>query len=309
MRNKFASEFAKMAQYDDSLVMVVADISPAGAMNDFRQASPDRFVNTGVSEQSMIGIAAGLAMAGFRPFAYTIASFALFRCFEFVRLDLAYQELPVTVVGMGGGVTYSTLGFTHHAVEDVAVARVVPGLNVLAPCDPYEVVKLTQWSGSHNQRPQYLRLGKVGEPELLTDSSDSEVIVGKLRYLKRGSDICIIGYGPILGLGLMASDKLKQRGIDISVISCHTLDPLDEYGIRQMLETYDRIVVIEEHVFQGGLGQSIREMAFRENAVKQVSCIHLQSEFIHHYGSHAEILEKHGVTLEHVIKVCLEGED
>src|SRR4051812_17913606 len=122
MRNSFAATFHELAREDERLCMVVADISPAGAMDAFRKEYPKRFVNTGVAEQIMIGMSAGMAMRGLRPFAYTIATFALFRPFEFVRNDLAYQRLPVTVVGVGGGVTYSQLGGTHHAMEDVAMA-------------------------------------------------------------------------------------------------------------------------------------------------------------------------------------------
>ena len=142
--------------------MVVADISAAGAMDRFRTEFPKRFVNTGVAEQIMIGMCAGMSMRGLKPFAYTIATFALFRPYEFIRDDLAYQNLPVTVVGIGGGVTYSQLGGTHHAMEDVAVACAMPNMRVLAPCDPSEVSAATQWCIGNQDGPVYLRLGKAG---------------------------------------------------------------------------------------------------------------------------------------------------
>src|SRR3990167_2010280 len=126
MRNQFAETFYEIAKKDPRLMMLVADISAAGSMIEFRKNFPHRFVNTGVAEQIMIGMAAGMSMQGLRPFVYTIATFALFRCFEFVRVDLAYQNLPVTVVGVGAGVAYSNLGSTHHAMEDVAIASAVP---------------------------------------------------------------------------------------------------------------------------------------------------------------------------------------
>ena len=145
MRNRFADVFYQAAKADPRLCVVVADISPAGSIARFREEFPERFVNTGVAEQAMIGMAAGMAQRGLRPFAYTIATFALYRPFEFIRDDLAYQNLPVTVVGVGGGVVYSTLGATHHAMEDIAVAAAVPNLSVIAPCDPEETEAATRW--------------------------------------------------------------------------------------------------------------------------------------------------------------------
>jgi len=134
MRNRFAETFYELAKDDLRQCMIVADISPAGSMSRFRDEYPERFINTGVAEQVMIGMSAGMAQRGLRPFAYTIATFALYRPFEMIRDDLCYQNLPVTVVGIGGGVSYSTLGATHHAQEDVALAMCVPNLRVLAPC-------------------------------------------------------------------------------------------------------------------------------------------------------------------------------
>ena len=145
MRNRFADVFYDLASVDPGMAIVVADISPAGSIARFRTEFPDRFVNTGVAEQIMIGLCAGMALRGMRPMAYTIATFTLFRPFEFVRDDLCYQNLPVTIVGIGGGVTYSTLGSTHHAMEDVSIASALPNMQVIAPCDAEEVEAATKW--------------------------------------------------------------------------------------------------------------------------------------------------------------------
>src|SRR3954471_15792013 len=138
MRDAFARTLYQVAKKMPNVFIVVADISPAGSMAQFRQEFPERFINVGVAEQSMIGICAGLALRGKKPFAYTIATFSIYRPFEMVRDDLCYQNLPVTVVGIGGGVTYSTLGGTHHAQEDIAVMSAIPNMSILAPCDPLE---------------------------------------------------------------------------------------------------------------------------------------------------------------------------
>lgn len=164
MRNALAKTLYELAQQDERIVVLVADISPAGAMEEFRRDFPTRFINVGVAEQSMIGLAAGLAQRGMRPVCYTIATFALFRPYEFIRCDLAYQKLPVTVVGMGAGLSYSTLGGTHQAMEDVAVALACPGLIVLAPSDPEETSDCIRWCLTRESGgPVYMRIGKAGE--------------------------------------------------------------------------------------------------------------------------------------------------
>src|SRR5665213_3899361 len=197
MRNRFADTFYELGKADPRLCVVVADISPAGSIARFRQEFPDRFVNTGVAEQIMIGMAAGMAQRGLRPFAYTIATFTLYRPFEMVRDDLCYQNLPVTIVGIGGGVTYSTLGATHHAQEDVSIASTIPNMSVIAPCDPGETEIATRWCATQERGPVYLRLGKAGEPDFTSKSADAWAF-GKVRQIRPGTDVCILSYGPIM---------------------------------------------------------------------------------------------------------------
>lgn len=301
MRNIFAQTFHEAAKIDDRLCMVVADISPAGAMNEFRKDFPGRFINTGVAEQIMIGMVAGMSMQGLKPFAYTIATFALYRPFEFIRDDLCYQNLPVTVVGIGGGVTYSTLGSTHHAQEDIAIACAVPNLRVIAPCDPEETKHATQWCINQEEGPVYLRLGKAGEPTLGNNKSDP-FIYGKLRYLTHGKDVAIIGYGPILKIGIECAEKIQAKGKTCSVISAHTIKPLDDSGIEKMLDTHETIIVLEEMISRGGLSDEIRIIAFEKKAKCKIQVHTLKDEFIHKYGSHADILHSHGLTAENVME-------
>lgn len=300
MRNTFAQTFHEAAKTDPRLCVVVADISPAGAMDSFRREYPDRFINTGVAEQIMIGMVAGMSMRGLRPFAYTIATFSLYRPFEFIRDDLCYQNLPVTVVGIGGGVIYSTLGSTHHAQEDIAVACAIPNLNVIAPCDPEEVKAATTWCIEQEKGPVYLRLGKAGEPSLSKDAL-TPFEFGKLRYLRQGSDICILGYGPVLKLAIEASDELVNLGISVSVISVHTLKPLDRIGIIDSLKRFKHVIVIEEMVSRGGLGEMVKVIAWESQAQCKINCLSLKDEFIHCYGKHEDILSAHGISLANLI--------
>jgi transketolase len=294
VRNMFANTFFEAGQKDERLCVVVADISPAGAMDKFRQTFPKRFVNTGVAEQIMIGMCAGMALRGLRPFAYTIATFTLFRPFEFVRDDLCYHNLPVTIVGIGGGVTYSTLGGTHHAQEDVAIASAIPNMAVIAPCDPAETRLATLWCTAQERGPVYLRLGKAGEPDLTANAVDGFEF-GKLRYLKRGRDVCILGYGGILKLGAELATKFEARGDSVSLVSAHTVKPLDRDGVENVLRSHARVVVIEEMAPTGGLGPRVKEIAWDIQAKCRVDSFALRDEFVHNYGSHGDLLGAHGL--------------
>ena len=163
MRNVFAEELYKHAIKDKNIYVVVADISPAGNMQKFQKKYPDRFVNVGVSEMTMIGMCAGLALENKRAFAYTIANFTLYRPFEMVRNDLCYQNLPVTIVGMGAGTTYANLGGTHISQEDISIARSIPNMSIIAPSDPDELKQAMKYCCMQKSGPIYLRIGKSGE--------------------------------------------------------------------------------------------------------------------------------------------------
>jgi transketolase len=297
MRNRFADTFYELGKADPRLCVVVADISPAGSIAKFRREFPRRFINTGVSEQIMIGMAAGIAQRGLRPFAYTIATFTLYRPFEMVRDDLCYQNLPVTIVGIGGGVTYSTLGATHHAQEDVAIASAIPNLSVIAPCDPAETEAATRWCAVQERGPVYLRLGKAGEPDF-TSKLGEPWEFGKVRKLRPGSDVAILSYGPIMKRAVVVADRYESRGQRAAVFSVHTLKPLDLEGLTGILRTYRHVVVIEECAPNGSLSMRTKELAFGIGAHCRLDTFTLKDAFIHCYGSHDDILDAHGLATE-----------
>jgi len=274
--------------------MIVADISPAGSMARFRDEHPDRFINTGVAEQVMIGLAAGMCQRGLRPFAYTIATFALYRPFEMVRNDLCYQNLPVTVVGIGGGVTYSTLGATHHAQEDVAIAMSIPGLSVLAPCDPLEVDAMTRWCAVQETGPVYLRLGKAGEPTL-TGELDQPWEFGRIRWLRKGGRHCIVTYGVITKMVLEIAEELERDGLEVSVVAVPTLKPLDYEGLSEVLMSHASVSVIEECVPRA-LAVEVQALAFQTNYGGSITTFSLKDQFIHSYGTHSDVLHAHGLS-------------
>jgi transketolase len=296
MRNTFSQALYEAATDNPDVYIVVADISPAGNMAKFRDQYPERFINVGVAEQSMIGICAGLALKGCQPFAYTIATFTLYRPFEMVRDDLCYQNLPVTVVGMGAGVIYSTLGGTHHTQEDIAIAGALPNMQIIAPCDPAECSEATRYCAQQKKGPVYLRLGKAGEPNF-TDKAIDPWQFGKLRYIKRGGDVCILTYGIIMRKAMQLAERFEAKGKSVSVVSCHTLKPLDVAGIEAALHRHKHVIVIEEHAPQGGLAPRTKQIAWDSRAQCRLDTFTLQDAFIHNYGSHDDLLAAHGLGL------------
>jgi transketolase len=301
MRNTFSETLYQCAKADPRVYIVVADISPAGPMAKFQSEYPERFINVGVAEQVMVGMCAGLALKGCRPFAYTIATFSLYRPFEMVRNDLGYQNLPVTVVGMGAGVIYSTLGGTHHTQEDIAVAGAIPNMQIIAPCDPLECIDATRHCATQDKGPVYLRIGKAGEPKL-TENAAEPFQFGKLRYLRRGKDVCILSYGVIMKMAAQLADQLQAAGQSVSLVSCHTVKPLDRAGIERALHTHKHVIVIEEHAPQGGLAPQTKQIAWDSRASCRLDTFSLRDEFIHNYGSHDDLLAAHGLSLEQILK-------
>ena len=300
MRNSFSETLYECAKADPKIFVIVADISPAGPMAKFQAEYPERFINVGVAEQAMIGISAGLALKGCRPFAYTIATFSLYRPFEMVRNDLGYQNLPVTIVGMGAGLIYSGLGGTHQSMEDIAIAGAIPNMQIIAPCDPLECIDATWHCATQTKGPVYLRIGKAGEPKL-TENALEPFVYGKLRYLRRGTDVCIMSYGVITKLAVSVADRLQAAGKSVSVVSCHTVKPLDRSGIEQALHSHKQVIVIEEHVPQGGLAPQTKQIAWDIGAKCALHTFTLQDEFIRNYGSHDELLAAHSLSLDRIM--------
>lgn len=285
MRDAFADAVYDAAKTDPRVCVVVADISPAGSMERFRSDFPDRFINVGVAEQAMIGVAAGMALRGMRPFCYTIAPFALFRPLEFIRCDLAYQRLPVVVVGMGAGLSYGALGPTHHATEDVEVACAVPELALVAPCDPPDVRAAVRWC-LRQSGPVYVRLGKAGEPDLPNAAAPFE----DLRWLRgtRANTRMILTYGPVAARAVSAAYW--------SVATLRVLKPLDREKLRDIVGR-GHVLVLEE----ASGAPLYRELLAIRNELELPhtparwdlrSCA-LPREFVRRVGSREELLKEY----------------
>ncbi len=288
-----------IARKDESLVLLVGDIG-FRVFDDFRDEFPDRFYNVGIAEANMIGVAAGLAMTGMKPVVYTIIPFLVMRAFEQIRVDLCIQNLPVILVGVGGGLSYDTLGPTHHAIEDLAIMRSLPNMQVLTPCDPQEVVMTFREGFSHTS-PTYLRLGKGGEENLLTKKTIKDRVPGKINTIKTGRDILFICCGPILKETHKAIDILSSD-YDCGLINIHSLKPLDTQSLAENFRNVNLIVTVEEHSIIGGVGSAIAEIIAQSNINVQLLMIGIPDVVTKRIGKRDYLLEKHSMDSKSIAK-------
>lgn len=256
MRNEFADELTRLGDIDPRVVMLSGDIGNR-LFDVFRARHPSRFFNCGVAEQNMIGVAAGLALSGLRPVAYTIAPFITTRCLEQIRVDICYHEAPVIIVAVGAGLAYAGLGPTHHACEDIAFLRSLPGMIVCCPGDAWEV-RAALRTALAQDRPVYLRMGKKGEP-LIHSEVPADFAFGRALSLREGDEICLISTGNILPEVVHAADALAAHGRSVEVLSMHTVKPLDTAALARVFARCRVVAICEEHGAIGGLGAAVIE--------------------------------------------------
>jgi transketolase len=255
MRNAFANAVTEMGDVYPELIMLAGDIGNR-LFDKFKENHPARFYNCGVAEANMTGVASGLAASGLRPITYTITPFNTVRCLEQIRLDICYPDLPVIIVGTGSGLSYASLGATHHSMEDIALMRTMPNMHVICPADSVEV-RLAVREALKLGRPTYIRLGKKGEP--LVHKSEPVFEIGKGIVIKSGTDVAILGVGNTLDLAMRCADKLHQKDVSVKVISLHTVKPLDETLLHKLFAEQKIVAVIEEHALIGGAGSALLE--------------------------------------------------
>jgi transketolase len=248
MRNAFRDAIAALAAADERIWLLTGDLGYT-VLEGFRERFPDRFVNVGVAEQNMTGVAAGLALSGKIVFTYSIANFPIVRCLEQVRNDVCYHNLNVNIVAVGGGVVYGPLGYTHHAVEDLAIARALPNITVVAPGDPVEVRLATRALASR-PGPSYLRLGRATETVVHREEPAFEI--GKPIVLREGNDVALVAVGGVLANVAAAAERLAADGIAPRVVSLHTLKPLDAAVLAEAVAGPRHVFVVAEHMEGGG---------------------------------------------------------
>jgi len=297
MRGAFFRALLGSAEQDESVHLVVGDIG-YGVVEEFARKFPGRFLNAGVAEQNMTGLAAGMALSGKIVFTYSIANFPILRCLEQIRNDICYHNANVKIVAVGGGLAYGALGATHQATEDLAIMRSLPQMVVVAPGDPIETEAATRAVAAH-AGPCYLRLGRAGEARIHLKNIDFKL--GKSIEMRQGKDLTLISTGGMLETAMRVSNLLCEEGLQARVLSMHTVRPLDDAAVESAARETGAIFTLEEHSVVGGLGGAVAEfLAENWQAPVVFKRFGLPSEFSCLVGSQEYIRANHGLSAEAV---------
>lgn len=296
-RAAFGMAALELGNTVDDLMMLTADLSTSAGLERFKKTFPDKFLDVGIAEQNMMGIAAGLASEGFKVITATIAPFQTMRCCEQIRVNLGYMNQNVCMVGVGSGIAFGTLGYTHCCIEDAGIMRSIPGITVVSPADCGETVKAVLAAVRH-EGSVYIRLtGGLKNPMVYKDDYNFEI--GKAITLREGSDITIIAAGTMIHESLEAADILSRQGISTAVVNMHTLKPIDTSAIEKACESSKLIVTVEEHSIIGGLGSAVAEYKAALKKSPPQIFIGLPDRF-GEAGEYKHLLENHGLTAKQI---------
>lgn len=293
MRTAYLDTLYEIAKNDKRVYALISD-NGAIVYDKYRRDLPEQYLNLGISEANMVGMAAGMASCGKIPFAYTIGAFLAYRAFEFIRNDVCLQNQNVKIVGTGAGEVYSTLGSTHHSTEDLGGLRALPNLTIVCPASPMEVRKATRAAYEY-EGPVYLRLGTNKEPEIY--HNDYEFCIGKAVTLRDGGDITLIGTGSILKDVLDVAGQLKLEGIDVRVVDMHTIKPIDKEVIIKAIDETGKLITVEDHNVIGGLGGAVAEVVAEYGEKVQFRRLGLDG-FSMGYGTYGQLKEQNGIGLK-----------
>lgn len=296
MRNRIAKRIYEKAGEDKSLFLISGDAG-LGVWEPFQKDFPERFLNPGVNEACDVGMAAGLALMGHKVVYYNIAPFVVMRPYEQVRNDVCYQELPVIFAGTGSGITYAPAGMTHYVVEDIALCKTLPNLNIFSPCDPIEIDAAFEYAYA-SRNPSYIRIPKNGEPELhkskINDITQPQVIT-------EGSDALIIFHGSISDEVLKAADMLKEGGISVCCVSNPCVSTVSP-ALMDMISLFPKVFCVEEHFEYGGLGTILADTCNRMGVFKKITKIAIKNEYIHKVGNRDYLRRYYGIDAESIAK-------
>lgn len=301
-RKIFTDTLLEMARNDKNIVVVTSDALGSVTLDSFADELPGQFIEVGIAEQNAIGIAAGMASCGKKTFVCGPACFYSARSLEQVKIDVAYSDYPVKVIGVSGGVSYGSLGSSHHSLHDIAVMRTFPGMEIVLPSDNAQTRSLTQLLAAY-PHPVYVRIGRGPVPDVY-DNPLHGFQIGKAITLLNGNDITIIGTGETVFHCLEAGKILLGKGIEARVIDMHTIKPLDIEILKKALDETGKIITVEEHSIYGGLGSAVAEIAVKYKPVP-VRIIGIPDENAV-TGSSAEIFTHYGITKENIAMIAEE---
>jgi transketolase len=289
----FSETLQRLAATDKNIVAVTSDSRGSGKLVSFGKSFPKQIVEVGIAEQNLVGVAAGLASCDKKVFAVSPACFLTARALEQIKNDICYSDNPATVVGISAGVSYGALGSTHHSLHDFAVLRAINNIIIVAPADNFETEKATELA-SESKHPVYLRFGKRVMPSLKQDNSDGFVF-GKGRVITEGNDVAIIANGETVYPAVKAAEKLKANGIATTVVSMHTIKPLDTELLSKLAATCKAIVTVEEHSVYGGLGEACASYLLQHGYAKPFKIIGIPDEYTV-TGPQLDIFKHYGIS-------------
>lgn len=290
MRDAFTRALQRLAKDDPDLLLVTGDLG-FGVLRPFWEAYPQQFINAGIAEQAMTGLAAGLAREGKTVLTYSIGNFPTLRCLEQIRNDCAYHDANVKIVCVGGGFVYGSLGMSHHATEDMAILRALPQVTVFTPGDPAEVEAVVPVM-VRTPGTCYLRLGRGGEP-LLHQQPIENYRLGQALTLRAGQDIALLSAGGILTQTLGAAALLEKQGISAEVVSFPTLKPIDTEKIQELGQRFPHLICVEEHTVVGGLGSAVCEVLAEQGAPCRVHRMGMQDQYSCIVGTQQYLRERY----------------
>lgn len=302
MRTAYLDTLYDLASKDKRVYALISD-NGAIVYDKYRRDLAEQYLNLGISEANMLGMAAGMASCGKIPFAYTIGAFLAYRALEFIRNDICLQNMNVKIVGTGAGMKYSALGPTHHSTEDLGCLRSLPNLVILSPASPMEVAKATRAAYEYDG-PVYIRLGTNREQEIY--EKDFSFEIGKGITLFDGKDITIIGTGNILTEVLKAREMLEKEGVSVRIINIHTLKPLDKEIIIKAISETKAIITVEDHDIIGGLGSAVAEVIAESGRAVRFSRVGLQEHFAIGYGNYEDMIRQNKICAEEIVLRCRE---
>jgi transketolase len=295
----FSETLQRLAVDDKNIVAVTSDSRGSGKLVPFGKKFPEQMVEVGIAEQNLVGVAAGLASCGKKVFAVSPACFLTARAFEQIKNDVAYSDNPVNLVGISAGVSYGALGSTHHSLHDYAALRAINNIIIVAPADNWETEKAIESAAALNQ-PVYLRFGKKPMPPL-KETNDDVFTFGKGRVICQGDDVAIIATGEAVYPALEAARKLAKQNINATVISMHTIKPLDTALIDSVAKKCKAIVTVEEHSVYGGLGEACASHLLQHGFAKPFKIIGIPDEYTV-TGSQTEIMNHYGISESGIVE-------
>ncbi len=300
----FSETLQRLAETDKNIIAVTSDSRGSGKLVPFGKKFPEQIVEVGIAEQNLVGVAAGLASCGKKVFAVSPACFLTARSLEQIKNNICYSNNPATVVGISAGVSYGALGSTHHSLHDFAVLRAINNIIIVAPADNFETEQATKLA-AESDVPVYLRFGKKVMPSLKNDNSDARpddpvgrgFAFGKGRVITEGNDVAIIANGETVYPAVKAAEKLKANGIAATIVSMHTIKPLDTELISSLAKKCKAIVTVEEHSVYGGLGEAVASFLLQSGIALPFKIIGIPDEYTV-TGPQGDIFKHYGISEE-----------